>query len=146
LHDDVSCFLGLSHHMEDHILFLQIEVEVDLHSSFMGMGWHGVPYASLFEVRHTHDQLTAFAYIRMDILVDGSLVEILGIAKVHFLRLFQSNNPCLISLMGWAAVEVELGWIFLVFASKLHILCAHTDVQAIILTHLELFSVKLYLT
>ena len=107
-HDDVSRFLWLTHHMENSVFFLQIEVEIHFHSSFMGVTWHGVPHTARFKTCHAHDQLTALTDIWMYVLIDGSLVEVLVAAKMHFLRIRQGDEPCAVSMMSWSAVEIEL--------------------------------------
>ena len=133
MQDHVTGFLRFAHHVEDHVLILDVEVEVDLHAALVGVARHGIPVAARGELGHAHAQLAALHDGRMEVLVDDALVAGLGAAQRALIGLVDIHQDVRIGLVRRAGVDVVLGRVRGVDALHLDFLRAHADVQAVVL-------------
>ena len=87
MHNDMSCFLGLAHHMKYRVVSAHIEIEVNLHTSVMGVARHGVPVRANLKLGKTHSKLAGLHNLGMYVLIDNSLITVLNRAAGHLARL-----------------------------------------------------------
>ena len=73
-HHYMPCFLGLTHHMEDDLIFRYLKIGIYLHTALMRVAGHGVPVAAGLHGGHTHGQLASFENTGVNKLVDNPLV------------------------------------------------------------------------
>ena len=128
--------------MENNIVAGNLEIEVNLHSSLVGVGGHCVPAVAGSELRHTHCELAAFADCGVNVLINDALVHILVVAEgtVNSLVLGDVNRG--IGLVRGAGVDVELRGICLVVRLEYNLLRSHTDINAVLEIERVLRAVK----
>ena len=68
----------LTHDVPHDSVLTHVEVEVDLHTSVMGMAGHGVPEVSWLELCEAHEQLAGGENIWDQVLVNRSAVAAFG--------------------------------------------------------------------
>lgn len=118
LHHNVPCLGGLSHHVEYHVVAGNLKVHINLHAALMGVGRHGVPYASLLQHGHAHGQLAGLKYIRVDKLVDNALIGCLRCSAGPLGCLCNGDVGGGVGSMGRCAYHVELSRCRRVVAGK----------------------------
>ena len=91
VNDDVAGFRRFAHQVEDGLILLDLEIEVHLHSTLVGVGGHRVPHAAAFQLRQPHRKLTGVENLGVDVLVDRPLVGVGGGSGGNVLRLGEDD-------------------------------------------------------
>ena len=123
--------------MEYNVIFRNFEVHVDFHTALMSMCRHCVPDAARLENCHTHRKLACFENIRMDELIDRTLVGCLHSTYRALVCLLDRNKCCLVSAMCRSADHVELGRLLRINTLECNFLCSLSDVEAVLVVHVE---------
>ena len=108
------------------------------------MGRHGIPDTAGLQFGHAHGKLAGLDNGRMDKLVDGALVALGHAAKRTLCRLSDSDEAGLIAGMGRCGHHVELCRCIGVVTGKQHFLCAHGDIQAVLIAQRILHAIHGY--
>lgn len=139
---DVASVRRIARKVEHHVFGFDIEIKVNFHSAFVRVARHRVPYAALFEFRHTHYELTTVAVARQYIFVNSAFVAIFFFAALDVYRVCRRDEFRGIFLMSGATVKIELRGIFLVIAEKRNFFRSSAEVKAIAFFKLVLFAVR----
>ena len=135
--------LRLAHHVEDHVAFRNVEVGVNFHPAFMGVGRHGVPDAALGQLGQTHGELAGLQYIRMDELVDNTLVAGHGIPAGALVGVREGQEGRLAGLVSRSGDQIESCRILRVLAAKADLSGTLGDVEAVLEAELEALFIRL---
>jgi len=125
----------LAHQVKDHVVALDVEVEIDLHAARVRVSWHGIPHVVRIQQRDAHHQLAAFRAIGMDVLVDRALVGIGDAAQVGRLRRVDRDVRGRVGVVGRRAAQVKAGRVGRVRAGEHDVTRAHADVQPVQAIH-----------
>ena len=74
LHHDVPRLAALAHHVKHHVVLRHFKMHIHFHPPLVGVRRHRVPRAVRLQHRHTHGKLARRQHVRVDELVDLSLV------------------------------------------------------------------------
>jgi len=89
---------------------------------------HGIPDAPGFKSGHSHDQLTAWHTVGLNILANGSFVAQGRFAELNRLGFSERNFGCRIIRVGGRTIEIEPGRVAIDGTGKFQIFSPHTDV------------------
>ena len=127
--------------MKDYIVLRNLEVHVDLHSSLVSMCRHRVPYTARLKNGHTHRQLAGLQNVRMDELVDHTLVGSLHCTNRSLCSLLDRNKGRLACLVCRRTYHIELSRMLRIFTCEEYLFRSLCDVQAILVSHLESLAI-----
>ena len=108
----------------------------------MGVARHAVPDTARLQRCHSHGKLACFQHIRMNELVDDSLIGSIGITQRALCGILQGDQLCLVGRVGRRTHHVKFCRSLLTVTGKDHFLCAFCDVQAVFIAKAVLHSVR----
>ena len=135
LHHQMLGFRGRAHKMEYHVILRNIDIGVNLHAALVGMYGHGIPYAARLQNRQAHGKLAGFQHIRVDKLIDHSLVGGLQAAERLLCGVGDPDKRCFIRAVSRSAHHKEFCRIRFVLAGKGNAAGAHGNIQAVLAAH-----------
>ena len=137
VHPQVARLLRLAHEVTDGLVAGQLEVEVDLHTTTMGVGGHGVPHTAHGQLCHPHLQLTGGQHLVHQHLVDVALVRHFQTAHVGHHGILLRHLPAGIGRVGGARIEIELGGVAGIERGKAHLAVATSNVERLFVVQLK---------
>ena len=117
--------------MEYRIVLTHIEIEINLHTSVVGVAGHSVPVRANLKLGKSHSELAGLNNLGVYVLIDNSLVAILKAAAGNLTGLGDVDLNDRILGMSGTGGSIELSGVCRIVASKGDLLIASADINTV---------------
>ena len=138
--------------MHNKRIFWNIKIQINFHSSVMGVAWHSVPYTARLQFCHAHFQLAAFYLSRQNVFTNRSVIGLFQCSQLYLIFIFYNHNALFrcsfrlnqhrrICMVRRCAVKIEFCRYCAFFAGKSDFFYTHANVHAFFVSNFIFFAV-----